>query len=110
MTAVAQVVNSLGRGGAERVAVNLANGLATSDCRVHAIVTRRSGGLQKLLSPEVSFFNVDRKVRLDWAALRRLGQYIDENEIQILHAHDGATGVVLRLALLFAKRRRMEVK
>ena len=109
MTAVAQIVNSLGIGGAERVALNLANGLATSDCQAHIIVTRRSGGLQKLLSPEVNFFNADRKVRLDWAALRRLGRYIDDNEIQILHAHDRTTCVVLRLALLFAKRRPLQI-
>ncbi len=109
MTAVAQVVNSLDLGGAERVAVSLANGLATADCRAHLLVTRRTGALQGELSPEVEFFNAERRTRLDWAALRKLGRYIDENEIQLLHAHDSATSVVLRLALLFARRRPMQI-
>ena len=109
MTAVAQVVNSLDIGGAERVAVNLANGLATSDCRGHLLVTRRTGLLENELSPEVGFFNAERRGRLDWPALRRLANYIDENEVQILHIHDAATAVVLRAALLFTKRRPLQI-
>ena len=109
MTAVAQVINSLDLGGAERVAVSLSNGLATADCCTHLLITRRTGVLQGELSPEVGFFNAERRKRLDWAALRRLGRYIDENEIQLLHAHDSATSVVLRLALLFARRRPIQI-
>lgn len=82
-----QIVASLGTGGQERVAVNIANALPSDRFRSFICSTRFRGQLQNELSPKVGLLHLSRRWRFQWGSLRKLQKFIRENHIQILHAH-----------------------
>lgn len=84
---VMQLSDSLNIGGAERVAVNLANSLPEGRFRSHLCSTRTEGPLAQVVSPSVGRLRLNRTSRFEPRALRRLTTYIEENRIAILHAH-----------------------
>lgn len=86
-TGVLHLVDSLEIGGAERMAVNLANGLSRAHFQPHLCATRLGGPLQKELAPDVQYLYLNRRALLDLPALRRLKNYIRQNHIRLLHAH-----------------------
>lgn len=88
--AVMQMIDSLAMGGAERVAVNLANALAEQGLPSHLCVTRHSGPLEAFVRPEVKLLVLNRRRTFDVAALRRLAAYIKANGIGVLHAHSSS--------------------
>lgn len=87
---VLYLIDTLDAGGAERVAVNLANNLPRDQYHAHLCATRRSGPLEKELDPEVGFLKLNRRGRFDFGALERLINYIYQNKIKILHAHSSS--------------------
>lgn len=101
---VLQLIDSLSVGGAERMAVNIANALAARVDRSYLCATRKEGLLKDALSPEVGYLYLDRKRTLDWAATSRLLQWIKIEQIDIIHAHSTsyflATWLKLRLPSL----------
>jgi glycosyltransferase involved in cell wall biosynthesis len=101
--AVMQVVDSLAVGGMEVVAVNLANLLAERQMRSFLCFTRAGGPLEERLSPGVTPLGLERKALLDPAALRRLARFINQRQIEIVHAH-GTALFLSALAGLFARR------
>lgn len=84
------LIDSLSSGGAERVAVNLANEQAKRGYQVTLCATRLSGPLEKEIAPVVRFFDLQRRFRFDLPALVKLIRYIKENSIQIIHAHSSS--------------------
>jgi glycosyltransferase involved in cell wall biosynthesis len=84
---VLHLTDSLAIGGTERVAVNLANLLPRDRFRSYLCATREEGPLASLIKPDVGRLSLERRRTLDWGALERLGAFIAENRIQILHAH-----------------------
>jgi glycosyltransferase involved in cell wall biosynthesis len=101
-----QVVDSLAVGGMEAVAVNLANLLAQRQMRSFLCFTRAGGPLEARLSPEVTRLGLGRKTLLVPAALRRLARFINERQIDIVHAH-GSALFLSALAGLSARRARL---
>ena len=81
---VMQVVDSLDMGGAERVAVNLANLLPGDRFESYLCTTRRGGPLENLIAVHVGRLNLNRKGRFDSAGIRRLVAFVGEHGIQIL--------------------------
>jgi len=87
---VLQLIDSLHPGGAERMAISLANGLAQSGIESHLCVTREEGLLNQTLSPEVSYLFLQKKRTIDIAAYRKLRTYIRQNHIDVIHAHSSS--------------------
>lgn len=97
---VMQLIDTLESGGAERVAVNLANLLPRDRYRLHLCTTRCDGPLEREVANDVQRLRLARKRRFDIGALWRLLKYIRRNQIKILHAH-GTSVFLAVLASLF---------
>lgn len=97
---VMQLVDSLDVGGAERVAVNFANLLPRDRFSSVLCTTRKEGPLASLVGPHVARAALGRRNRFDLTALRRLGEFVTANGIQIIHAHSSALFVGLAASLL----------
>jgi glycosyltransferase involved in cell wall biosynthesis len=94
------VVDALRVGGAERVAVNLANLMPPAGYRMHLCSTREEGPFSSLIEPHVGRLALFRKGSLDFSAVRKMVAFIREQKIQILHAH-GSALFFARIAALF---------
>ena len=90
MIRVLQIIDSLNTGGAERVAVNYANGLATMTDGSYLCVTREEGPLFESVNTDVSYIFLNKKSTLDFKAIFKLRKYIIKNKINIIHAHSSS--------------------
>lgn len=102
---VLQLIDSLEPGGAERVAVTIANALSGNIEFSALITTRAEGGLKDDLNPEVQYLYLRKKKRLDWAALMRLKQFVKKHEIGIIHAHTTSYFFAVLLKFVYSKVR-----
>ncbi|TVZ25559.1 glycosyltransferase involved in cell wall biosynthesis [Gillisia sp. Hel_I_86] len=84
---VLQLIDSLRPGGAERMAVNLANALVPHVSGSFVCCTRMEGDLIQALGPSVKYLLLEKKNSLDIRALKKLKRYIKNNNIDIVHAH-----------------------
>ncbi len=100
---VLQVVDSLAAGGAEQVAVHLANELARSGHESSLVATRAAGPLAGSLDEGVWWRSLDRSSRLDWSAVAELRSIVRSREIEVIHAHSTS---VFMVAAAFAAGRR----
>jgi glycosyltransferase involved in cell wall biosynthesis len=96
---VLHITDTLALGGAERVAVNLANLTPRDRYRAFFCATRASGPLAQRLAPDVRPIFLSRKRRLDLPALKRLMDFIRGNEIRLLHAHSTSLFVAVQASL-----------
>ncbi|VAW22805.1 Alpha-1,4-N-acetylgalactosamine transferase PglH [hydrothermal vent metagenome] len=87
---VIQLIDSLNPGGAEMMAVNIANGLADKGVQSHICVTRLEGSLKSKIASSVGYLFLNKKNILDLKALKKLNKYIRENKIGIIHAHSSS--------------------
>jgi glycosyltransferase involved in cell wall biosynthesis len=96
---VLTLIDSLIAAGAERMAVNIANGLADSGVGSHLCATRSGGPLEEFIDDRVSFFVAHKKGVLDWKALWGIRRYIKKNKIDLVHAHSSSVfwGGVLKM-------------
>jgi glycosyltransferase involved in cell wall biosynthesis len=94
---VVQMIDTLSAGGAERVAVNLANLLPSERYQSFLCATRYAGTLENLIQPQVSFFCPARKHMVDIGGLLRLARFIREHDIQLIHAHSSALFIAAQL-------------
>jgi glycosyltransferase involved in cell wall biosynthesis len=97
---VMHLVDTLDRGGMERVAVNLVNHLPRERFRVFLCTTRHDGPLADLVADDVERLCLARRRRLDVGAFRQLVGYIRSAGIHILHAH-GTSLLVAAVASFF---------
>jgi glycosyltransferase involved in cell wall biosynthesis len=81
------VTDTLAAGGAERMAVNLANLLPRDRYRVYFCNTRRDGPLSASLAPDVGRLALARRHRFDALAVRRLVRFVRAEDIRLLHVH-----------------------
>ncbi|MAP79601.1 MAG: glycosyltransferase [Aequorivita sp.] len=84
---VLQLIDSLNPGGAERMAVSLANSLANKIDKSYLCATRKEGVLKEELKNEVTYYFLGKKRALDLNALFRLKRIISDNSIDLIHAH-----------------------
>lgn len=84
---VLQLIDSLRPGGAEKMAVNIANALLPHVEESYLCCTRQEGMLKEQLKPKVGYLFLDKKSSLDPKAILKLRKYIQQNKIDIVHAH-----------------------
>jgi len=84
---VLQLIDSLEIGGAEKMAVQLANALS-SEIECSALCcTRNTGPLKNEMNDKVKFIELNKKYTLDVSALFRLRTFVNTHGIRIIHAH-----------------------
>lgn len=98
---VLQLIDSLEPGGAERIAVTLANELANYVGFSALVATRMEGGLQNSIHDNVPYFFVKKKKSIDFGALSRLRGFVKANQVSIVHAHGSSYffAVLLKLTM-----------
>ncbi len=84
---VLQLIDSLEAGGAERMAVNIANALSGSVDRSYLCATRHEGLLKGAIRSDVGYLFLNRKSTFDVKALFKLTRFIKSERIAIVHAH-----------------------
>lgn len=96
---IVQVTDSLSPGGAERVAVHLANDLAARGETSHLWPTRARGPLVGEVGPDVHLVAARRRGRLGLSGVRRAAAEL--GPVDLIHAHGTSVGagVLLRAAL-----------
>jgi len=98
-TGVLHLVDSLASGGAEHVAVMLANNLPKQRYRVYLCASRQAGPLKSQIQPDVMFYDLRRQGRYDILAIMRLAEFTRREHIGIIHAHSSSLflGAVISL-------------
>lgn len=84
---IVQLIDSLQAGGAERMAVNIANALAKKGIASHLVCTRAEGVLKSQLQEEVRYLFLKKHYIIDLKALYTLRTYFQQHKITIVHAH-----------------------
>jgi glycosyltransferase involved in cell wall biosynthesis len=87
---ILQLIDSLEAGGAERMAVNLANALHAAGVPVVLVASRAAGVLQAQLHSEVPFYCLHKKSTLDIKAFKRLKGIVNTHEINLIHVHSSS--------------------
>ncbi|MGV6844756.1 MAG: glycosyltransferase [Lutibacter sp.] len=87
---VIQIIDSLAPGGAERMAVNIANELAFNGVSSFLCATRNEGILKKDINKSVKYLFLNKKSTLDFYSIFKLNSFIKQNNIQIIHAHSSS--------------------
>ena len=97
---VLQLIDTLALGGAERVAVNIANALSQRGAKSFLCATRDGGPLEKELNDGVLLLRLDRKSTFDISAIFRLRSFISDNQISIIHAHSSSLFIAVIMKIL----------
>ncbi|MCW1147828.1 glycosyltransferase [Flavobacterium lacisediminis] len=98
---VIQLIDSLEPGGAERMAVTIANRLAEEVAFSGLVVTRLEGGLKNTINKKVGYAFVNKMKAIDFSALFRLRTFIKTNKVNTVHAHGSSYffAVLLKLTM-----------
>ncbi|MDZ7372436.1 MAG: glycosyltransferase family 4 protein [candidate division KSB1 bacterium] len=108
-TVVLQVVESLAVGGAERLAVEVANWLRPPLYESHLVCTHGSGPLEKRLSPHVHLFCLHRTSRANLSSFWLFGRYASRAGAHIVHSHGHFTAYFCGLARLLTGGRWLHI-
>lgn len=84
---IVQLIDSLEPGGAERMAITIANTFGEALTFSALVVTRLEGSLKTTLSTKVKYCFLRKKHTLDIAALLRLRYFVKHNKVNVIHAH-----------------------
>ncbi|NNK71780.1 MAG: glycosyltransferase [Flavobacteriaceae bacterium] len=87
---VLQLIDSLQPGGAERMAVNLANELSGVGFDSYLCVSREEGLLKDSINPTVSYLHLKKRNTFDLTGIRKLLKTIKTNKIEVIHAHSSS--------------------
>ncbi|MEN9322363.1 MAG: hypothetical protein RL699_143 [Bacteroidota bacterium] len=100
---IVQLIDSLEAGGAERMAVHYANGLAARVAFSGLVCTRKEGLLRKQLYDQVDYLFLDKKSAVDLLALFRLRRYCKQHQISHVQAHATSFFTAFLLQFLLPK-------
>lgn len=100
---VVQLIDSLEAGGAERMAVNIANGLLSEFSFSALVTTRKEGALKKSLHKKVVYLFLKKKSTLDIQSILKLRSFLIENKIDIVHAHGTSYFYAVLVKLIYPK-------
>ena len=84
---VIQIIDSLHTGGAEVLAVNIANSLSQKGLNSHICATRKEGDLINNIDSSVGYLFLNRQKVVDIKTIFNFRKYIKANNISIVHAH-----------------------
>jgi len=98
---IVQLIDSLEAGGAERMAVNYANALASKIEFSGLVATRCEGDLKAQINPKISYLFLNKKKKIDLKAIKKLYTYCKVHKIEYIHAHSSSyfIAVILKLGL-----------
>lgn len=97
---VLQIIDTLNAGGAERMAVQIANGLVDKTGFSGLCCTREEGVLKDSLSHKVNYLFAKKNKIIDFSALKTVLRFCKKNEITILHAHSTSYIFAIQLKIL----------
>ncbi len=100
---IIQIIDSLEAGGAERMAVNYANALASKIAFSGIIATRKEGVLKEQISDKTVYFFLNRKHTLDISSVFSLKSFVKKNKVTIAHAHGTSFFIAFLLKLIYPK-------
>lgn len=84
---VVHIIDTLRPGGAERVLVELVNGLSRKNFDAEICITRNGTELLSMLRSDIHTIVLNRLRTWDTKAIRQFADYCRQQEIKILHAH-----------------------
>ena len=100
---ILQIIDSLETGGAERVAVNYANALASKAAFSGLVATRKEGSLITQVSGEVAYLFLNKKGKFDMQAVFRLKNFCKTHQVDFVQAHGTSFFVAFLLKLVHPK-------
>lgn len=100
---VVQLIDSLEAGGAERMAVNIANGLSKMISFSGLVATRNEGTLKDTIDKKVNYFFLTKKNTFDILSLLKFRHYLSKNKISIIHAHGSSYFFALLVKIIYPK-------
>lgn len=100
---IAQIIDSLETGGAERMAVNYANALSENIEFSGLVVSRKEGLLLTQIEENVFYLFLQRDKKIDFKAVFKLRKYLNSNKISVVHAHSSSFFLVVLVKLTFLK-------
>ena len=100
---VLQLIDSLQVGGAEVLAVNIANALSKQGLVSHLCATRTEGPLKENIEPAVGYLFLERKKTVDIKSIYKLKNYIKCNNISIIHAHSTSYFIAICVKFIYPK-------
>jgi glycosyltransferase involved in cell wall biosynthesis len=100
---ILQLIDSLEAGGAERMAVNYANALASRIAFSGLVATRKEGALTEQLAPEVGYLFLNRKKTIDVKALMQLRTFVRNNKVDVIHAHGSSFLLAVLLKITYPR-------
>ncbi len=98
---VLQLIDTLNAGGAERMAVNLANAFSEPLEDSHLCATRAEGILKSSVKERVGFLFLNRRSTIDIKAILQLKTYIKAHKINIVHAHSSSYFIATLVKLIY---------
>lgn len=84
---ILQLIDTLDTGGAERMAVNMANTLFEQGISNILVVSRSNGTLHQLVKNQSSLRLLEKRNTLDFKAFKKLISILDEFKPDIMHVH-----------------------
>jgi glycosyltransferase involved in cell wall biosynthesis len=103
MLRVLQIIDSLEAGGAERLAVNLANELVDGVDSSALFCTRKEGLLKETINDNVNYLYINKRKTIDFKALRKAHRFIRSEKITVIHAHSSSFFFASQLKLVNPK-------
>lgn len=100
---ILQLIDSLEPGGAERMAVNLANVLADRIAFSGLVATRNEGALKTAISSKVAYCFLNKKKAIDVAAILKLKRFVIANNVEFIHAHSSSFFLATILKFIYPK-------
>lgn len=100
---VVQLIDSLEPGGAERMAVNLANVLAEKIEFSGLIATRNEGDLKFSIKPTVKYEFLKKKRKIDFHSVFSLRKFIKANSVSYIHAHSSSFFLATLVKITYPK-------
>jgi glycosyltransferase involved in cell wall biosynthesis len=100
---IVQLIDSLEPGGAERMAVNLANVLVEKIEFSGLIATRKEGDLKLSLHPNVKYGFLKKKRKIEFRSVFRLRKFVKENRVEFIHAHSSSFFLATLLKITYPK-------
>lgn len=91
MVNILQIVDSLSLGGKEKMVVNLANTINKNNgFKSFVCTTTKDGPLLNEIDKDIEVLNLNKKRLVDINSIKSLINFIQKNEIRIIHAHSSS--------------------
>jgi glycosyltransferase involved in cell wall biosynthesis len=100
---ILQLIDSLEIGGAERMAVNMANMFYYAGVENLLVCARKNGPLNEFLPPNLAFFVLNKKSTIDIKAFLSLIKIINKQKPNVIHVHSSSIYWGIKIKLLYPR-------